>query len=77
MNAIGKLNNDAVINSYCDAIVDLLQVNVPEYRGNGIERIIKCILSVDEFKSKVSQQVESLKTKPSSIWIEYEFFKKA
>lgn len=76
MNAIGRLNDDNLVQYYCNQIMDLLQVNIQDYAGSSMEQIIKCILSVDEFKMSFIRLVNISAMSMSSLR-NNEFFKKA
>ncbi|XP_031636892.1 augmin complex subunit dgt3 [Contarinia nasturtii] len=77
MNMIGKLNDDALVQCYCNQFMELLQVNQNGYTGSVIEQVIKCILSVDEFRSSVSQLIQNTENNIYTLWRNHDFFKKA
>lgn len=77
MNTMVRHNNDAVTSGYCNHFMEALRVNLQEFASTGIEGIIKCILSVHEFKSSVLKVVENTFMSMSSLHQNYELFEKS
>lgn len=77
MNMIGRLNDDALVQCYCNQFMELLQVDQNGYTGSSTEQIIKCILSVDEFRSSISRLIQNTENNIYTLWHNHDFFKKA
>lgn len=77
MNSIGKLNGDTFVLEFCKQLMDMLQMNQKNYDESAIEQIIKCILTVDEFKSSISTFIQSMGNDFNSILNNHDFFSKA
>lgn len=77
MSLIGKLNNDILIQTICNNFMELLEVNPTNNVASPIEQVIKCILTVDEFKSSLSKLIANTENNISTLWRNNDFFKKA
>lgn len=77
MNMIGKLNDDSLIQCYCNHFMGMLQMNEQDLTDTSVEQIIKSILTVDEFKSSISTFIQNAGNDNSSFWHNDDFFKKA
>lgn len=77
MNTMVRHKNDAVTSGYCNHFMEMLRVNLQDFASAGIEGIIKCILSVHEFKSSISKIVENTFMSMSSLYQNYEHFEKS
>lgn len=74
---IGKLSDDSMIHCYCNCLMELLHVNQNGFEGSLIEKVFKCIFTVDEFRTSISKYIESTDDDIHAIWNKFEFFKKA
>lgn len=76
MNVISKLNDDSLVQGYCNHCMELLQVNQNSCTGSAMEQIIKCISSVVEFKLNISRFIHNTENNISLLWNNTNFFKK-
>lgn len=74
---IGKLTDDVLIQTVCTNFMDLLNVNPNDYEASTIEQIIKCVITVDEFKSSIEKLIQNTGNNIFTLWRNMEFFQKA
>lgn len=57
--------------------MEILHINLKGYDASLTEKSIKCILTVDEFKSSVSKYIEEIDSDLNSIFSDHGFFDEA
>lgn len=74
---IGKLSNETLIQTVCNGFMELLDVNSDVCEASTDEQVIKCILTVDGFKSSITKLIENTENSITMLWRDNEFFKRA
>lgn len=74
LNMIKKLGDDSMIQCYCNQFGELLQVYSGDLCNIGVDEFIKCILSMDEFKSNIFKRFRNAAHNLSPIFKTHDFF---
>ncbi|XP_055309300.1 augmin complex subunit dgt3 [Sitodiplosis mosellana] len=77
MNMIGKLSDTTSVQTVCNGFMELLEVNPNVYDASTVEQAIKCIITVDEFKSSITKLIQNTENNITTLWRNNDFFKKA
>lgn len=71
---LGKLSDESLVQCYCNYFMEILHINLKEYDASINEKIIKSILTVEEFKSSVFKYIEEIDSDINSIFNDHDFF---